>query len=317
MNYKHLTIEERYTIEMMSKEGYLKSEIARCLNRSRSTISREIIRNKGQRGYRHKQAHETSLIRIRRAEKAIRFTEDLKELVNERLEEKWSPDQISGTPEKDGGVNISHESIYQHILEDKRSGGLLYKNLRWKQKKRKKRYGSHDSRGQIPNRVSIDERPQSVADKVYYGDWEGDLIIGKDHQGALLTIVERRSKYTLIRPLSGKNADDVKLAFIEALIPFKGKVRSITLDNGKEFSRHEEISAALNLKIYFAHPYHSWERGLSENTNGLIRQYFPKQMNLKNVSLIETQRVQDQLNSRPRKLLNYKTPNFFYEKIAS
>ena len=211
---------------------------------------------------------------------------------------------------------ISHETVYKHLLVDKANGGTLYKHLRRSNRKRKKRYGSRNLRGQITGRVSIDLRPAIVDNKERIGDWEIDTVIGKNHKGALLTIVERKSKYTLMQKLSYKRSRLVADAAIDLLAPYQDKVFTITSDNGKEFADHQRISKQLTAKIYFAHPYHSWERGLNENTNGLIRQYFPKNTDFKTITVESVQNVMDQLNNRPRKTLDYATPNevFFGKK---
>jgi len=314
--YQHLTREERYTIEQMSKAGYKQKAIAECLDRCESTISRELMRNQGARGYRHKQADGKARLRRFESRKRIKFTEELQRKVEKHLREDWSPEQVSGYLRKTGQESVSHERIYQHVYRDHRHGGTLYRHLRHQRKKRRKRLGRHDRRGRIVNRVSIDERPASVDQRRFYGDWEADLVMGTKHEGAALTLVERKGKYCLIHPLENKRSNDVALAMIAALQPFRGKIRSITVDNGKEFSGHEKIAECLETKVYFAHPYASWERGLSENTNGLIRQYLPKDMSLKGLSLECCQLIEQKLNSRPRKLLGYNSPNDFWEKIV-
>lgn len=214
------------------------------------------------------------------------------------------------------GIAISHERIYQHIWMDKRPGGTLYMHLRQSHKKRKKQYGSKDKRGQIRNRVSIDGRPMIVEDKTRLGDWEIDTVIGQNHLGALVTIVDRVSKFTLIKKVDSKHAEVVTEATIILLKPYLGKALTITADNGKEFAGHETIKAHLNAEVYFAHPYHSWERCLNENTNGLIRQYFTKGSSFGNITDADVEAVMHKLNHRPRKTLNYKTPHavFFAEQ---
>ncbi|MGZ4970570.1 MAG: IS30 family transposase, partial [Methylobacter sp.] len=209
-----------------------------------------------------------------------------------------------------------HERIYQHIWTDKRNGGTLYQHLRHSHKKRKKRYGSKDKRGQIRNRISIDERPEIVAQKTRIGDWEIDTVIGKNHQGALVTIVDRVSKFTLIKKVASKHAEVVTEATVSLLQPYLDKTLTITADNGKEFAGHEKIKEQLNAVVYFAHPYSSWERGLNENTNGLIRHYFTKGSRFENITDDAVEAVMHKLNHRPRKTLNFKTPHevFFPEK---
>ena len=205
-------------------------------------------------------------------------------------------------------MRLHHETIYQFVYRDKAQGGELHKHLRIASKPYRKRYGKYDRRGQIVNRVSIDERPKIVDEKSRIGDWEGDTIIGKGHKGACLTLVERKTLYTIIVPLAGKNAEQLKEAVIEVLKPFKERVLTLTY-NGKEFAQHEQMAKALEADVYFAHPYASWERGINENTNGLIRQYFPKGTDLRNVTTEQAQWVMDRLNNRPRKTRGGKTPN--------
>lgn len=220
----------------------------------------------------------------------------------------WSPEQISGWLLDDRQLLISHETIYLHISSDKRLGGDLYKHLRRQGKRYDKRRNGKSTRGQINGRVSIDERPEIVDEKSRIGDWEIDTMIGKGHSGVLVTIVERVAKFTLSAQVDNKSAAAVTKATIILLKPFKDVVHSITADNGKEFAYHGEIGKALSADVYFAHPYSSWERGLNENTNGLLRQYFPKITNLKLVSKAEVNKAVRRLNASPRKALGFKTP---------
>lgn len=315
--YQHLTREERYTIERMSKAGYPQKAIARSLDRSEGTISRELRRNCGQRGYRFQQADEKARLRRFESPKRIKFTDEMQRKVERLLREDWSPEQVSGHLRRMGEETVSHERIYQHVYRDHRHGGALYRHLRRQRKRRRSRLGRRDRRGRIANRASIDERPRSVDLKRFYGDWEADLVVGRNHEGAVLTLVERKGKYCLIHPLESKRSDEVALAMTAALQPFVGKIRSITVDNGKEFSGHETVAELLRTKIYFAHPYSSWERGLSENTNGLIRQYLPKDMSLRGLTLEKCQTIEDKLNKRPRKTLGFNSPNDLFERIVA
>jgi IS30 family transposase len=271
-------------------------------------VSRELSRNHGQRGYRPKQAHRLALERRAEACKFVKMTSHVILLIEELIRQDFSPEQVCGFLRRQHNIRISHESIYRHVLKDKARGGDLYLHLRHHRKKRKKRYGSFDRRGQIKGRVSIDQRPAIVDAKNRLGDWEIDTIIGKNHKGVLLSIVERKSKFTLIRKLPNKRADLVAEAAIDLLNPFEQKVFTITADNGKEFAHHKRIKEQLKTHVYFAHPYHAWERGLNENTNGLIRQYFPKGMSFETIKHSHVQMVMDRLNNRPRKTLGYKTP---------
>ncbi len=309
--YTQLTREQRYQIYALKKTGHKQSEMAQVLKVNRSTISRELRRNTGGRGYRLKQAHAKAT--ERRCQKAQpRIGEETWKTVDEKLREDWSPEQISGWLKRQGGPTVSHEWIYQHILADKQSGGELYKHLRC-QKKRRKRYGSRDWRGKLPNRVGIEARPAVVDQRERLGDWELDTLIGKG-QPALVSMVERRSKYTVLRPVKRRQADQVMQATTSALQPMADRVHTLTSDNGKEFACHEQIADALQADFYFAHPYASWERGTNENTNGLIRQYFPKGSDFSKITEASAAAVEDKLNHRPRKSLAFLTPfEVFFE----
>jgi transposase, IS30 family len=315
--YKQLSQAQRYQIEILNKAGKNQKEIAELLGVSPGTICRELKRNKGKKGYRPKQAQIKADKRRKQAAKAIKMTKEVIVEIEEKIRLDWSPEQVSGWLKVNQGIAISHERIYQHIWTDKRHGGTLYRHLRQSNKKRKKQYGSKDKRGQIRNRVSIDERPAIVAEKIRIGDWEIDTVIGQNHQGALVTIVDRVSKFTLIKKVDSKHAEVVTAATISLLQPYLDKTLTITADNGKEFAGHETIKEQLNADVYFAHPYHSWERGLNENTNGLIRQYFTKGSSFENITDDEVEAVMYKLNHRPRKTLNFKTPYavFFAELL--
>ena len=310
MSYTQLTREQRYQIKALLDTGHSRTEIAQQLEVNKSTVSREVRRNRGRRGYRPKQAHEMAL--KRRKEKAqTKIGSETWGLVEAKLLEDWSPEQISGRL-KTEGIAISHEHIYQYIYADKRAGGTLWTHLRC-QKKRRKRYGKRDRRGKIPNRKSIEERPEIVEQRTRFGDWEVDLILGRDQQGAVITLTERKSRFTVLRSVSSKQSDLVAHAVI-ALLKWIAPLESITADNGKEFAAHLEISQALSVDFYFAHPYASWERGTNENTNGLIRQYLPKNRSLKNVSFQEEIMIMDRINLRPRKCLDFRSPfEVFFE----
>ena len=311
--YAQLTQGQRYQIEALLKTGHNQTMIAKVLSVHKSTISRELKRNHGLRGYRPKQAQEKAT--MRQYEKfqpripAITWT-----LVEALIKQDWSPEQISGRLFKEQGISVSHESIYLHIYQDKYQGGDLHKHLRC-QKKRRKRYGKQDRRGRIPNRISIDERPVIVNNKSRVGDWEGDTIIGKGHQGVVATLVERKTQYAVLTASKTKQALQVRQRIEQALAPYRSRVHTITYDNGLEFAEHQKMAQTLSANIYFAHPYASWERGLNENTNGLIRQYLPKSRPLDNVTQKELKHIMDQLNHRPRKSLGFKTPyELFFKK---
>ena len=306
-NYKQLTREQRYQIYALMKVGLYQTKIAEIVGVHKSTISREMKRNRGLRGYRPKQAHHFAEMRRAKAVKS-RISQHTWTLVKRLLREDWSPEQISAWLAGECQITVSHESIYQFILQDKTQGGDLYQHLRCK-KQRRKRYGSTTHRGQLVNRVSIDQRPAIVDTRSRIGDWELDTIIGKGHKQALVSITERKSRLTLVAKVKHKSAALVSQSIKRLLGPIASKVFTLTSDNGKEFARHQEIAAALQANFYFAHPYSSWERGLNENTNGLIRQYFPKKHDFSTITDKDISMVMNKLNNRPRKCLAFKTPN--------
>lgn len=316
MTYVHLTQNERYQIYILKKAGHNQSTIGQMMNRSKSTISRELKRNCGARGYRPKQAHELSIDRQAK-DNAATLHADTWSFADDKLAELWSPEQISGYLRANKQPGISHESIYKRIYADKRLGGTLHKALRC-QKLRKKRYGSRERRGTIPNQVSIEQRPAIVDQLKRFGDWEGDLVIGANHSQALVTLNERKSRYSLIGKVERKTAESVADTIISLLAPFSQFVHTLTTDNGKEFAQHERIAESIDSKHYFAHPYCSWERGANENMNGLIRQFFPKKMRFELISDEDILWAMNNLNHRPRKSLGYKTPHqVFMEQLQS
>ena len=312
-DYTQLTQEERYQIEALLKMGHPQSRIAVVLKRHKSTISREVRRNRGLRGYRPKQAQRLALAR-REAKARLRIAPETWERVESLLCEDWSPEQVSGWLSQEQGLRVSHEWIYQHVHADKRRGGDLHTRLRC-QKKRRKRYGSRDRRGQIRGRVSIDERPGVVGERSRIGDWEADTVIGRPGGPVLLTLAERRTRYSVIAKAPDKSAQAVTDALLTALQPQAGLVHTLTYDNGKEFAYHQTVAEGLDAQGYFAHPYHSWERGLNENTNGLIRQYLPKGADFRTLTLEQVRNIMDRLNNRPRKCLGFKTPNQLFSGI--
>ena len=305
--YHHMTQDIRSQIYALKATGTSLRKIARVVGYHVSNISREITQNTGSRGYRYKQAHAKAVERRTAASRApTKMTPTLVTRIESHLLEDWSPDQISGRLETEG-IKISLESIYQHIRKDRYAGGDLYKHLRHQGKKYNKRGSSKTAgRGLIPNRVDIDERPKIVEEKSRIGDWEGDTIIGAQHQGAIVSYVDRHSKFTVLKLVDRKTADLVTQATLEKLSGVL--VHTITYDNGKEFADHASISQALGASCYFAKPYHSWERGLNEHTNGLVRQYLPKGTSFREVSDETVQAIADKLNHRPRKSLGYQTP---------
>jgi len=315
MKHKQLTFEQRYAIEHMLKEKHSKKSIITTMGLVESTFYRELKRNSKKCVYNAHYANMLAEERRKTGHYKTVLNSGMEKTIKDKLENhQWSPEQIVGWCKTMNIKMVSHERIYQFVLKDKLAGGLLFKHLRTGQKIYKKRYGSKDRRGIIPNKVSIDDRPVIVQNKERAGDFEIDLIIGANHKGALLTIVDRKTSFVLIEPLKSKGAVEVTKAVYNALIPYKKWAQTITSDNGKEFALHEQIAAKLKLSYYFAHPYSSWERGLNEYTNKLIRQYFPKQMELDKVSIQDTLLVMNKLNSRPRKIYGFKTPNYLFSK---
>ena len=267
MEYKHLTEEERYQIDDLRREGFNQAEIAIKIGRSPSTLSRELRRNQGERGWRPQQAQLKAVDRlvVRGTNNAKKISEAAWQYAEKHLtEDQWSPEQIAGRLELEGIETISPETIYQRILEDKNTAATLYTHLRCK-KKRKKRYGSaRSTRGAIPNRIDIDQRPAIVDSRKRTGDWEGDTIIGSHDGGAVIaSMVERKSRFTVLAKSKNKTTTEVTESINQQMLPIADLVHTITLDNGKEFSLHEIMAAMLDAKIYFAKPYHPWERGLN------------------------------------------------------
>ena len=304
---KQLTLVKRYQIAILRKAGHNQTQVARHLGVHKSTISREFSRNLGKRGYRPKQAQR--LADARRNCSRNRIPQQTWIRVEQLPREDWSPRQISRWLAQNEGLGVSHESIYKHVKEDKMSGGDLHTHLRCR-KKRRKRYGTPSRKGQIKNRVCIDQRPDVVEERSRIGDWEADTLLGSRKRGkVLVTLSERKSRYCMIVVSEDKKASSVSWAILSAAAPVRESFMTVTCDNGKEFASHEKISSELRADWYFARPYHLWERGLSENTNGLIRQYFPKGMDFAELMQEDTNRAMDKLNNRPRECLGFKTPN--------
>lgn len=311
---KRLTLKQRYQIKIFLEAGYTRTEIADELCVHKSTIGRELKRNRGPDKYKPEVAHSRAGMNQRYFHRHIKRTPEMTRLIKEKLDEYWSPEQIYGYFKRNEISMLSHEAIYQYIAIDRREGGELYKKLR-RCGKKKRKYAKYSTRGQIKDRRLIDDRPKIVNDNSRFGDLEGDLIIGKGHTGAVVTIVDRATKLTWAKPVQSKNARGVTDAIIDLLRPFIGLLKTLTFDNGKEFAFHKEIEQRLRLTVYFAHPYSSWERGLNENTNGLIRQYLPKKMSFKGLLNSKVQKITGKLNLRPRKLLGFASPVQEFERI--
>jgi IS30 family transposase len=311
---RHLRTEDRKIIHRMLKDKKPQTEIARTLGFSQGSISKEIRRNSGKRGYRPKQAQAKAEERKRsKKPRSSVITEDLAEQIIDRLESKHSPEQISGALAL-SGEKVSTTTIYRHILADKGSGGNLHLHLRINGRRRY-RHRSKASRVKIPNRRDISERPVVVDRRTRYGDWEADLVEGAKGTGYIISLYERKSRYGRLIKLESKSSRETSRAIIKALE--NHRVHTITYDNGLEFAGHEEISAALEAAGYFCKPYSSWEKGGVENFNGLVRQYFPKGCDLRAVHQPRLDEVEAQLNARPRKILGYKSPVHYTSKLAA
>ena len=313
--YKQLTSEQRYTISVLLQNRTKQKEIAKAINVSPSTVSREIRRNSGVRGRYNWETAQANAVQTKRKKPGNHsINKDVMEEAKHLLvTEQWSPEQISGVLAKDGKY-ISHETIYRMIRKDKAEGGTLYKHCRHKLKRRARPVGGR--RISIPNRTSISERPAEVDGK-RFGDFEMDTIVGRGNHGAIVTLIERSTSMLFMRKLKkGKNAKELARTVIHLLSPFKEHVKSITTDNGTEFACHEMIGKSLGVTIYFADPYASWQKGAIENANGLIRQYVPKTETFEHVSHQQITKYSKKINIRPRKKLEFKTPHeCFYEQI--
>jgi len=307
---RHLSFEQRCKLAALHAAGTTQAAIAAQIGCSQSAVSRELQRNRGPGGYGCEPAHETAAMRRSAASRRPRkLTPQLVALIETKLRrQQWSPQQISAWLALTQQPHVSHERIYQHIWADKRAGGTLFRELRRTGKSYNKRGGKTTGRGIIAGRIDIDQRPAIVEQRLRIGDWEADTITGAGRKGAILSLVERTSRYTLLHKLKAAQAEPTTRAIISKLRPHRPRVHTITADNGKEFALHAQVTRRLGAGFYFAKPYHAWERGLNENTNGLVRQYFPKGTSLERISQAAVARVQNKLNSRPRKVLGYKTP---------
>ena len=291
MNYKHFSQIERYQIYSLMKANQSITQIADQPGRHKSTISRELGRNEGCRGYRPKQARELALNRSQGSR-------------NAREVEPW----VKREADVLLGLQWSHETLCLHVYADKANGGKLWKNLRCQKQKRKRYAGGQDRRVQIPNRRPLSERPGHIEDRKQVGHWEGDTVIGANYKQAIVTVVERKSGYAVIAKVENKTADLVSAAIVNRLKPFGTKVKTLTFDNGKEFCGHGKIDEALGSTSYFARPFASWERGSNENFNGLLRQYVPKKRSMESITDEEIKMIENRLNNRPRKRLGFRTP---------
>ncbi|WP_416398883.1 IS30 family transposase [Allohahella sp. A8] len=310
--FTQLTLHQRYQIHALRQQHFSLRDIAAAAGIHCSTVSRELRRRLGGSPYTPDQAHEAARFLQRNAHRSGKVTGRTKLLVLVYLILEFSPEQVAGTLRKRHGLRVSFQSIYRFIQRDNFYGGQLFKYLLRVRKRQhyifpKRRRPDH-RQGPIRNRVSIKERPEVVAAKARQGDWEIDTIIGPRHQSALLTITERSTQFLYLRKLSGMTSGAVKRATIEALQLRNEIVHTITADNGSEFAQHEDISAKLRISFFFADPYSAWQRGSNENINGQVRRFFPKGTDFQTIEEAEVRKVQNTLNHRPRKSLDYQTP---------
>lgn len=316
--YHQLTQEERYRITALRMAGYSQVRIAAMLERHPSTIGRELRRNvtRHDGDYRAEKAHSYATARRRRCRRGAHFSAEDMALVATMVRWKWSPEQISGVLCNSGHLAISHETIYKHIRWDRQIGGDLWKHTRIMSKMRRKRYRSQDSRGVLLGKRHISERPIEVELRQRIGHWEGDTVMGSDARHCVLTLVERMSGYSIIKKLRARNKEEVTRAATQAIRTHCKRFKTITLDNGTEFHDYAALEEKFPVKIYFATPYHSWERGSNENFNGLLRQYLPKGACMRTLTQAQCDRIADDLNNRPRKRHDYKTPSDLYHRYA-
>ena len=312
MSYRQLIEGQRYQIEAYLREGFSYREIGNRLKVSHSTISREVRRNRIRGTHYLPEAAQSKSVKRRRNAAKYSVSALTIMFVEFGLNEKWSPEQISGVG-KLIGHPVSHEWIYGYVQRDKLTGGKLYKQLR--HGRRKYRKGSRAKRVIIPNRVGIEHRPAIVDKKRRFGDWEADTVLGKNGTGAIVSLVERKSKFYLIRKVPAKSAAEVSRAMVGMLWRYRSHVHTITADNGTEFCGHELVAEKLKTDVYFANPYSSWERGLNENFNGLLRQYISKGTDLRTVTDEQIAQAQRALNLRPRKCLGYKQPEVVFNEL--
>ena len=312
MKYQQLTIEDRYTLSALRMQDYSVAKIAEAIGRHRSTIYRELNRNKNKRsgGYVAPEADSRTRGRRRRSRRNRHYTEDDFKIVRKFLHKDWSPEQIAGYIKRKKLMKrkMSHETIYQYIWRDRHNGGSLWKHLRQSPKLRRKRYKAYDSRGRLANKRHISERPASVETRKEFGHWEIDTVMGRGSSDCIVTLVERKTGYVMIGELPDRTTDSLNMKTKMLIRRDRFKFKTITADNGTEFNQYDKIEMGTGVKFYFANPYHSWERGTNENTNGLIRQYLPKGKSMASLTQAECDEIAYQLNTRPRKRLNYKTP---------
>jgi transposase, IS30 family len=311
MEYSQLAQGERYVMARMMHQGYSYRAIAEVLDRAVSTISRERQRNVTHHDghYRAEKAQQYAIARRSRTRKKSQYGLEEWAQVTGLLERKWSPEQIAGRAHAMRKTCMSKETIYRYIRRERRAGGQTWRHLRIVSKFGRKRRGSPATRGRLVGKRHISERPKAVELRVRIGHWEGDTVMGSDMRHCVLTLVERASGYVIIKKLTARTKEQAAAALKQAIKEVRRKVRTITLDNGTEFHDYDKVEAECAVKFYFATPYHSWERGTNENTNGLIRQYLPKGMCMRQVTQQDCDTIAAELNNRPRRRLGFKTPS--------
>jgi transposase, IS30 family len=319
-SYIHLGVGERQTLIRLHTQGFSNRAIGKILNRSHTTIARELVRNKHHNGdheyYTYSIAQKKAMGRRSRSRKKSQYTDDQWDTVDNLIKEDLSPEQVSNLLRIQRLPHPCHEAIYQHIYKDKRCGGTLYTHLRHRCRKKRKRYRSKDSRGVLRGKTMIDDRPQHINERREHGHWEIDTVMGKGSKDCIVTMVERRTRYVWIGKLEEHTVACLNAAVIKFIVSTPLPVLSITSDNGTEFHGYKGIESATDTMFFFAHPHHAWERGTNENTNGLIRQYLPKGVSMKTITQKDCDSIAERLNNRPRKTLQYRTPIKAWEEVA-
>ena len=315
MSYHQLTSGERYMLHTLKMQGCKNAEVARKLGRHRSTIGRELKRNRRIGRYRPDEAEEMTRGRRTKSRRRWYFTDQQLSLAIRLLREEWSPQQVSDWFKRHRIFSISHQTLYRYIWYDHFFGGTLYKHLRQAEKRRRKRYGSGDSRGVMRGKRHITERPPGAENRSRIGHWEIDTVIGSHDGHCIVTLVERKTRYTLIGKLRARTTAELNRKVIQLIKREMRLVRTVTADNGTEFHQFQKIENATDARFYFCTPYHSWERGTNENTNGLIRQYLPKGKTMADVTQRDCDKIAKKLNTRPRRVLGAKTPEECYAAV--
>ena len=320
MKKVHLTSAQRYTISAMHKQGCTQKTIAAAICKDKSVVSRELKRNANLKGkYSFEYAQDMANMRKERMKCPRKLHPWLKKQIIELIEQDWSPQQITGRLKLQNKPSVSHETIYKIIRKDKADGGTLYKHTRHRLKHRKRPVGKQIA---IKDRISIDQRPEIVNTKQRFGDWEIDTIVGKNNKGAIVTLVERKTAFMMMEILKhGKNAKELTKTVVRLLAAYSNHVHSITGDNGTEFADHQTIAKLLKTQFFFTHPYSSWEKGLIEYTNKLVRQYIPKETNLNTLNEQQIKDIQFKINNRPRENLMFYSPKeiffrYLHNKVA-